>query len=133
MIRKEGKYFVENKETFNRIANVLDINDELWNIPGVNNEDKAKKDALVLERNVSKKNIRTWEHEETANKPFLELIYFSVMNLFSSLIHGASITGLLKKEKADTMKRENSLNSRDCFQILYLIFAVVFLVLIGTY
>ena len=133
VIRKEGRYFVENKATFNRIANVLDINEELWNIPGINNEDEAKKDVLGPERNVSKKSTRTWDYEEAANKPFLALIYFSVMNFYSSLIHAASVIGFIKKQKADTMMRENSLNIRDCFQLLYLMFAVVFLVLIWTY
>jgi len=133
VIRKEGRYFVESKVTFNRIANVLDINEELWNIPGVNNEDEAKKDVLELERNASKKYPRTWDYEEAANKPFLALIYFSGMNFYSSLIHAASVIGFIKKQKADTMKRENSLNIRDCFQLLYLMFAVVFLVLIWTY
>jgi uncharacterized membrane protein len=133
VIRKEGRYFVENKKTFNRIANVLDINEELWNIPGAHNEDKAKKDALGVEKNASKKYTSSWEYEEGGNKPFLALIYFSSMNIYSSLIHTASIIGLRSKQKADTMKSENSLNIRDCFQLLYLIFAVVFLLLIGIY
>ena len=133
VIRKEGMYFVENKKTFNRIANVLDINEELWNIPGVNNEDGAKTDTLVPERNASKKYPKTWEYAEAANKPLLALIYFSVLNFYSSLVHAASFIGLLKKEKADAMKRENSLNIRDCFQLLYLMFTVVFLLLIGIY
>jgi uncharacterized membrane protein len=133
VIRKEGTYFVENKETFNRIANALGINEELWNIPGVNNKDEAKTFALIPEKNAGKKYTRTWEHEEAANKPFLALIYFSFMNIYSSLIYAVSVIGLLKKEKADTMKRESSMNIRDCFQLLYLMFAVVFLLLIGTY
>jgi len=132
VIRKEGEYLVENKETFNRIAIALDMNEDLWNIPDINIKDEAKKDALVPVRNASKKQTRTWEHEEAANKSLLAIIYFSVMNIYSALLHTASFIGL-KKGKADTMMRENSLNIRDYFQLLYLLFAVVFLVLIGMY
>jgi hypothetical protein len=133
VIRKEGSYFVENKKTFNQIASVLDINEELWNIPDAYNEDGAKTDTPVPDRKAGKKYPKTWEYAEAANKPLLALIYFSVLNFYSSLIHAASFIGIIKKEKADAMKRENSLNIRDCFQLLYLMFAVVFLVLIGIY
>jgi hypothetical protein len=133
VIRQEGRYFVENKATFNRISDVLNINEELWNIPGGNTGNGVKKDALVPERIAGKKRTMTWEEEEGANKPLLALVYFSVMNLFSAVIQGASVIGLIKKEKADAMKHENTLNIRDCFQLLFILFAVVFLLLIGIY
>ncbi|MCK9590575.1 MAG: hypothetical protein M0Q91_01015 [Methanoregula sp.] len=133
VIRKEGRYFARNKETFNRIANVLDINEELWNVSGVNTEDEAKKETLAPDKTAAKKSQRTWVQEETGNKPVMALMYFSVLRMYSSLIRIAFSIGLIKKEKAETLVHESSLNIRDCFQVVYLLFAVVFLLLIGTY
>ena len=132
VVRKEGRYFVENKERFKRIANALEVNEELWNIPGADSEKGAKYVTLEPAGNSGKKYTGTWEHEEGANKSFLALIYFSVMSIYSALMRAASSTGL-RKSKADAMKRENSLNIRDYFQVLYLMFAVVFLGLIAIY
>jgi len=132
-IRKAGIYFVESKETYRLTVNALNITEDPGNIPGSDKDDETKKHLLMQERNLSEDYTKKWEYEEEANKPFFMLIESFLINIYSSLMHIPSMIGLSKNQKANKIKREYNLHIRDCFQLLYLIFAFVFFMLIFVY
>lgn len=132
-IRRAGIYFVESKETYRLTVNALNITEDQGISPGSGKDDETKKHLSMQERNLSENYTKNGEYEEEANKPFFMLIDSFFMNIYSSLMQIPSMTGLSKKQKDNKIKREYNLHIRDYFQILYLIFAFVFFVLIFIY
>jgi hypothetical protein len=132
-IRKEGIYFVESKETYRLTVNALSITEDQGIIPGSGKDDATKKHALMQERNLNENYTKNGEYEEEANKSFFKLIDSFFMNIYFSLMTIPSMTGLSKKKRDNQIKREYNLHIRDYFQILYLIFAFVFFMLIFVY
>jgi len=71
VIRKEGVYFKEGQESFNRISKALKINEEQWNL-----DSTGKKYSLIknFPDPINFKSFDDEANENRANKPIIELL-----------------------------------------------------------
>jgi hypothetical protein len=96
VIRKEGVYFKESQESFNRISKALKLNEQCWKLE----KNSEKKYELF-------KDFRECSDKfdfEKCNKPYEELLSIKSLN-------------------------DRDWTIRDCFQLLFVLFSIFFLLL----